>query len=119
MADGDLAPHVARVRLAAEAALVRRLNAGAGFADARLAHQIYLRDPAAQARIARGTLRPEGTHAKQAVELAALVDEATRAARSAPSRLATLIARLGLGDSEAALVEVALAYALDPDVRDL
>ncbi|HEY5947666.1 MAG TPA: hypothetical protein VIV40_19315, partial [Kofleriaceae bacterium] len=55
---------VREVRLHAEAALVRRLNAGAGFADPRAASQIYLRDEAALARIAGGTLRPQGTHRK-------------------------------------------------------
>jgi hypothetical protein len=66
---GDLDAVIAGVRLHAEAALVRRLNAGAGFADPRVPSQIYLRDAAAMARLAGGTLRPRGTHAKAEAEL--------------------------------------------------
>src|SRR5205823_6472270 len=92
---------------------------GAGFADARIAHQVFVRDPAAQARLAKGTLRPSATHAAQAAEVATLLAAATDAARAAPSRLAAMIARLGLDAAQGALVEVAIAYALDGDVRDL
>jgi hypothetical protein len=76
--DSPLAAAIATVRLHAEAALVRRLNAGAGFADPRIASQIYLRDEAALARIAGGTLRPQGTHHKAAGELARLIAETER-----------------------------------------
>ena len=58
-------------RLFAERALVNRLNAGAGFAEARIASQIYLHDEAASARIAGGTLRSQGTHRKAAEEITA------------------------------------------------
>ncbi|HTJ40451.1 MAG TPA: hypothetical protein VL463_00085, partial [Kofleriaceae bacterium] len=114
-----LAPHVDRIRLAAEAALLRRLNAGAGFADARIAHQVFVRDPSAQARIARGTLRPSQTHAKQAIEVDELLAAATNLARGAQTRLALLGSRLGLDDDARAIVEIAIAYAIDADVRDL
>src|SRR5215475_13950114 len=64
---------IASVRLHAEAALLRRLNAGAGFADPRIASQIYLRDEAALARLAGGTLRPQGTHRRAEAELAQVI----------------------------------------------
>ena len=67
-----MATIVRDIRMHAEAALLRRLNAGAGFADGRLASQIYLRDESALARIAGGTLRPQGTHKKAEVIKAAL-----------------------------------------------
>ena len=73
---------VREVKLHAEAALLRRLNAGAGFADPRVASQIYLRDEDAMARLAGGTLRPQGTHAKAAKEL----DAAIAAARIPAAR---------------------------------
>src|ERR1044072_1694605 len=68
---------VREVLLHAEAALGRRLNAGAGFADPRTASQVYLRDEAALARIAGGTLRPQGTHRKAAEELEQAIAEAS------------------------------------------
>jgi len=68
--DSALAAAIATVRRHAEAALLRRLNAGAGFADPRIASQIYLRDEPALGRIAGGTLRPQGSHRKAASELA-------------------------------------------------
>jgi hypothetical protein len=115
----DLAPHVARVRLAAEAALLRRLNAGVGFADPRAPGQIYLRDPAAQLRLGRATLKPSDTHRKQAAEVAAALAATEASLVDHPSRLADLAARFVLGPTEAAVVEIALAYALDGDVREL
>jgi hypothetical protein len=114
-----LAPHVARVRLSAEAALLRRLNAGVGFADARAPGQIYLRDPAAQARLGRATLKPSDTHRKQAAEVAAALAAAEAGLADHPSRLADLAARFDLGATETAIVEVALGHALDADVREL
>ncbi len=68
-----LAEHVARIRLAAEAALYLRLNAGAGFAEGRLPAQVHLRDAGASARLVRGTLRPEGTHRKALAEVQAVL----------------------------------------------
>src|SRR5262244_3085837 len=81
---------IASVRLHAEAALLRRLNAGAGFADPRIASQIYLRDEAALARLAGGTLRPQGTHRRAEAELAEVIAAAAggdepRAATRPPS----------------------------------
>src|SRR3569623_923775 len=113
---------VAEIRLHAEAALLRRLNAGAG--DPRSPSQIYLRAPAAAARIAGGTLRPQNTHAKANAEGEAAIDEAS--ARSAKlvasaddSRLAVLCNRLGVGAVPSGLVAIALAYALGLDAREL
>ncbi|HSR97256.1 MAG TPA: ATP-binding protein [Kofleriaceae bacterium] len=115
MADA-LAAAIATVRLHAEAALLRRLNAGAGFADPRLASQIYLRDGTALARIAGGTLRPHGTHRKAADELAAAI----ASAGDAPSgRLAVLTERLGIDPFGGGVLLVAVAYALDLDTREL
>ncbi|HEU4613227.1 MAG TPA: ATP-binding protein [Kofleriaceae bacterium] len=109
---------VREVRLHAEAALVRRLDAGAGFADPRVASQIYLRDEAALARIAGGTLRPQGTHRRAAEELARALAEASTS--DGPRlRLAVLADRLGLDVTARALLAAAIAYALDLDTREL
>ncbi len=110
-------PIVRELRLHAEHALLRRLDAGAGFADPRIASQIYLRDPAANARIAGGTLRPHGTHHKALVEL----DAASRHARAqiAGTRLGTLLERHALDEIAGGVIALALAYALDLDTREL
>lgn len=112
-----LASAITTVRLHAEAALLRRLNAGAGFADPRIASQIYLRDEAALARLAGGTLRPQGTHRKAAGELANLLGAA--AERNPPTRLATMTERLGIDPVASGVLLVAVAYALDLDTREL
>ena len=114
-----LAELVREIRLHAEAALVRRLDAGAGFADARVPSQIYLRDPAALARIAGGTLRPQGTHRQAADELARAIAEASRHATDTQTRFDLLRARLDLDAAAAGLVAAAIAYALDLDMREL
>ena len=128
MADPDpLAAAIATVRLHAEAALLRRLNAGAGFADPRIASQIYLRDEAALARITGGTLRPQGSHRKAASELAQVIAAATQRAERTEagaeaadrSRLATLTRRLGIDPAASGVLLVAVAYALDLDTREL
>jgi len=111
---------VREVRLHAEAALLRRLNAGSGFADGRLASQIYLRDEAALARIAGGTLRPQGTHKKAVKEIEAEITGATAATSTEPrTRLATLVQRMGIDPVGEGLVACAIAYALDLDMREL
>jgi ATPase family associated with various cellular activities (AAA) len=115
---GELDAVIAGVRLHAEAALLRRLNAGAGFADPRVASQIYLRDEAALARLAGGTLRPRGTHTKAAAELERVIAEAT-AAGSGGTRLALMAQRLGLDPLASGVLLVAVAYALDLDTREL
>ena len=114
MAD-ELGPLVTQIRLLAEAALVRRLNAGSGFADPRLPSQIYLRDEAAHGRLAGGTLRPKDTHKKAEAELAAL---AKGAARGSP-RFDLLATRLGLDPAAKSVAAVAVAYGLDLDTREL
>src|SRR6185503_13123540 len=119
LADGrsdPLGAAIASVRLHAEAALLRRLNAGAGFADPRLASQIYLRDEAALARIAGGTLRPQGTHRKAAGELAQAI---AAAGDGAPGRLDVMTERLGIDAVGGGVLLVAVAYALDLDTREL
>jgi hypothetical protein len=112
---GELAAIIAELRLLAEAALVRRLNAGSGFADPRVPSQIYLRDEAALARLAGGTLRPQHTHARAASELAAAITKST--ARS--PRLDRMAERLGLDPASRCVLGVAIAYALDLDTREL
>ncbi len=113
-----LAALIAEVRLHAEAALVRRLNAGSGFADPRVPSQIFLRDPAALARIAGGTLRPQQTHAAAAIELQrAIAQAATNDAGT--TRLGLMSARMGLDATEGGLLVATLAYALDLDTREL
>ena len=113
----DVGGVVALVRLRAEAALLRRLNAGHGFADPRLPGQIYVRDGAARARIARGKLEPKDTHRRQASEVEAAIAAAEPAARS--ETLDLVAARFGLDERERAVVAIAVAYAIDADVRDL
>src|SRR5437868_6677613 len=112
---------IGSVRLHAEAALLRRLNAGAGFADPRLASQIYLRDEAALARLAGGTLRPQGSHRKAAGELALAIaaSAAGPGGDAAPGRLAVMTERLGVDPVAAGALLVAVAYALDLDTREL
>jgi len=111
----QLAALVTQIRLLAEAALLRRLNAGSGFADPRLPSQIYLRDEAALARLAGGTLRPKDTHKKAEAELAELAQRAPRAV----TRLDTLATRLGLDPAARSIAAVALVYGLDLDTREL
>ncbi|HEY5928487.1 MAG TPA: AAA family ATPase [Kofleriaceae bacterium] len=113
-----LAAIVREVRLHAEAALVRRLNAGAGFADPRVASQIYLRDEAALARIAGGTLRPQGTHQKAAEELAQALAEASKH-DARQTRLGTLTHRLAIDPTAGGVLVAAIAYAVDLDMREL
>jgi cytidylate kinase len=115
---GELDPLIASVRLHAEAALMRRLNAGAGFADPRVPSQIYLRDAAAMERLAGGTLRPRGTHAKAAAELERAIAGAPAAGTGA-TRLAVMAQRLGLDPLASGLLLAATAYALDLDTREL
>src|SRR5262249_35969894 len=108
------------VRLHAEAALLRRLNAGAGFADPRIASQIYLRDEAALARLAGGTLRPQGSHRKAAGELARVLEASGAGGDGAPpGRLAVMTERLGIDAAASGVLLVAAAYALDLDTREL
>jgi hypothetical protein len=113
----ELATVIDDMRLRAQAALLRRLDAGSGFADPRVPAQIYLRDAEALARLAGGTLRPQGTHRRALDELERAIGE--REPKVAGTRLGIAIARLGLGEAEAALLALALAYALDLDVREL
>ena len=117
MSDAWLQAIVGEVRLHAEAALLRRLDAGSGFADARVASQIYLRDGSALARLAGGTLRPQGTHRKALAELEALIAASAVDARATP--LGLHVRRLALPPIQGALVAGALAYAVDLDTREL
>ena len=115
----ELAPLITLVRRYAEAALLRRLNAGSGFADPRVPSQIYLRDESALARIAGGTLRPKHTHDKAADELARAIAE-QKSAASGTTRIGTMMSRLALeGAAPGGLALVAVAYALDLDTREL
>ncbi|MDX2088900.1 MAG: ATP-binding protein [Kofleriaceae bacterium] len=108
---------ITEIRLHAEAALLRRLNAGSGFADPRVPSQIYLRDDAALARLAGGTLRPTGTHRKAAGELATTI--AALESDAGTTRLGLMVKRLGLDPVDGGLLAAALAYALDLDTREL
>ncbi len=115
-----LAEELALWRLRAEAALLRRLNAGHGFADPKLPGQVFVRDLGARARLARGKLEPRDTHKKQAAEVAeALVAAEAARAAAAPSPLDPVAARFGLDAAERAILGVAVAYELDADARDL
>jgi hypothetical protein len=110
---------IEELRLHAEAALLRRLDAGSP-------SQIYLRDPAALARVTNGTLRPQGAHRKANAEVEAALDDAS--AKSAKlvahqgeqeSRLSIMTRRLGIDAASSGLVAAVLAYALDLDTREL
>ncbi len=105
---------IAEIRMLAEAALLRRLNAGSGFADPRIPSQIYLRDAEAQARIAGG-LRPRDTHAKAAAELA----DRLAGANATSQRLEAMASRLDLDPEGRCVLAIAVAYALDLDTREL
>ncbi len=109
-------------RLFAERALVNRLNAGAGFAEARIASQIYLHDEAASARIAGGTLRSQGTHRKAAEEITATLqaDERFVAALGKTNGPWTALGeRFDLHGEQSFVLALAIAYALDLDTREL
>jgi hypothetical protein len=110
-----LAPHLHRVRLAAEAAVWRRRNAGAGLVE----RDVYVRDPAAQARLAAGTLKPHNAFHKAAAAVDVAIADADRALAGHTSRLTALGDRLGLDAGMRELVAVALAYDLDDDTREL
>lgn len=114
-----LAPHIALVRLHAEAALVRRFNAGHGFADARIPAEIYLHDEATRERLGRDSLRPQDTHLVQAEEIAADIARARAALQGHASPLTAVAARFDLDTAEQALLAAAVAYELDHDVREL
>ena len=111
-----LEPHLRRVRLAAEAALWRRRNAGAALGAPG---DVYLQEPAAQARLAAGTLKPQGAFKKVAAEVDAALAEADRALATHESRLTALAERLRLDAGARDLVAVALAYELSDDTREL
>jgi hypothetical protein len=114
---------IAEIRLHAEAALLRRLDSGSGFADSRAPSQIFLRDAAASARIAGGTLRPQGTHRKAAAEVEGAIEHASEVSAklvtAGETRLALLVRRLGIDPIGAALLGATIAYALDLDTREL
>jgi ATPase family associated with various cellular activities (AAA) len=110
-------PIIRELRLHCEHALLRRLDAGAGFADPRIASQIYLRDAAANARISAGTLRPHGTHHKALIELGTQLSNAR--AQVAGTRLGTLLERHALDEIAGGVIALALAYGLDLDTREL
>lgn len=117
--ESPLALPVALVRLQAEAALIRRMNAGYGFADARIPAEVYLRDDAARERMSRSSLRPQDSHIGQAKELAQALADVRSALAARPDPLAVLSDRFGLDDGERALLTIAIAYELDADARDL
>ncbi len=114
-----LDPHLQVVRLRAERALLSRLNAGYGFADARIPSEVYLRDPDARARVGASPLRPRGTHADALSRVAAEIASAERTLGDRPSRLAALAQRVRLSSEERALLSIAVAYAVDPDTREI
>lgn len=114
-----LATSLKLIRLQAEAALIRRMNAGYGFADARIPAEVYLRDERARERMSRASLRPQDSHAAQAQELARAIAEARAALDRDESPLMALCARFRLRAPERALLTIAIAYELDADTRDL
>ena len=117
MVEPWLASIIGEVRLHAEAALLRRLNAGTGFTDPRIASQIYLRDEAALARIAGGTLRSQGTHKKAIDEIEKRLAAGGSDARG--TRFSIMATRLGIDPVGAGVLATAIAYAVDLDMREL
>lgn len=114
-----LEPHIRLARLRAEAALVRRLNAGYGFADPSLPAQLFLRDEAARERLGRDPLRPRDTHEEQASELEEEIADLAARLEVHASPLADLVDGFRLSPAESALLGIAVAYELDRDVREL
>jgi hypothetical protein len=119
VADPALAILVRRVRLRAEAALLRRLNAGYGFSDPRAPAEMFLRDPAARQRLSRDPLRPRDTHRDELAAAVQAIAEADAEAVEVRSRLDELCDRLAVRPAERALLEVLAAYELDVDTRAL
>ena len=115
----DIASSIALVRLRAEAALVRRMNAGYGFADARIPAEVFLRDEQARERMGRNSLRPQDSHLAQAQELSRAIAEAEAALEGREDPLTLLGQRFQLDRAEQALLSIAIAYELDRDTRDL
>src|SRR5262249_34663703 len=107
----ELAILIDEVRLRAEAALLRRYNAGAAGTP------IYLRDRGTLARVAGGTLRPLDSHRKAAAALDKVL--ASRDVDASSTRLGVMTARLGVDALAGGLLMVALGYAVDLDVREL
>jgi ATPase family associated with various cellular activities (AAA) len=141
MTRAQLAAPLARLRLQIEAAVLRRLNAGAGLGEPRPS-SVYVREASALERLAGGTLRPQGSHRKAAAAVAAELAKARQAeadaeggaaaveperdsgdssASSNPrgSRLAQLARRFELDPTARELLLLAAAFELDPDSRDL
>jgi hypothetical protein len=114
---GGLEPHVRRVRLAAEAALLRRWNAGARLTDG--AGDMFVRDPDARSRLTRGTLKPVDAFRKAATDVAAALATADRALATGASRLVDLCARFDLDAASRDVLAASVAYELDADVREL
>jgi ATPase family associated with various cellular activities (AAA) len=111
LADTTLATLIDEVRLRAEAALLRRYNAGAA------GSQIYLRDRAALSRVAGGSLRPLDSHRQAAAALDKVL--ASRDIDASATRFGTLTARLGIDALASGVLMIALGYAVDLDVREL
>jgi hypothetical protein len=116
---GDLSTVVALVRLRAEAGLLRRLNAGHGFADPRIPGQVYVRDGQARARIGRSKIEPKDTHKRQAAEVEQAIAAAAAAAAATRTPIDLLAERVALAPTERAVLVAAVAYEIDADVRDL
>ena len=110
---------IRRVRLLAEAALLRRFNAGVGFADARLPSQMYCRDPDVSLRIGSGLLRSKDTHRKASDAVASLLAAAHAACQHESSRMDLLVARLELDALSRDILDVCLAWETDLDTREL
>ncbi|HPH66761.1 MAG TPA: AAA family ATPase [Kofleriaceae bacterium] len=109
---------IRRVRLLAEAALLRRFNAGVGFADARMPSQLFCRDAELAQRLGSGMLRSQGTHQHASAAVATLL-AALQPGPPTASRIATLASRLAFDSLSRDIVEVCLAWEADLDTRAL
>jgi SpoVK/Ycf46/Vps4 family AAA+-type ATPase len=116
---GALAPHLELVRLRAEVAIMRRLNAGYGFADSRMPSELFLRNADARERLSRDQIRPQDTHEAQEEEVTKAIERLRTQLATHESRLATVCDRFHLNATERELLATVVGYELDPDVRDL
>lgn len=116
----DLEAPLARMRLQIEAAVLRRLNAGAGLGELRPA-SVFVRDEASLERLAGGTLRPRGSHRKAAQAVSEALASARERARAEQesSPLTLLGRRYHLSTAAVDVIALALAFEIDLDSREL
>ena len=114
-----LALHFKLVRLRAEAAFVKRLNAGYGFADSSIPSQVFLEDNEARERLSRDALLPKDPHEDQEDEIAVEIDEILTRLKGHDSPLFALANIFELSAIEQNVLTIAVSYGLNKDVSEL